>query len=94
MAKTKPTSAEIEEMRAAVAAADAEVAAQRAADRAAYIQPLADLVASPAWAEVRDRARAMRPDYADDSAIAVHLNPLADFMTRLTGLLPVSAAVE
>lgn len=65
-----------------------ERAARAAAERSAYLKPLADLIASPAWAEVRDAARALQPTYAADTKIAVHLNPLADFMSNLTSQLP------
>ena len=77
----------VEQMRAAVEAHDAEVAAKRAADQAAYLQPLVDVVETDAFKDIAQKLAALAPQYKDDFHIAAHLNGLASIMPNLAAEL-------
>lgn len=77
----------VEEMRAAVEAHDAEVAAKAAAENTAYLQPLNDVVGTEAFKEIAEKLAALAPQYKDDFRIAAHLNGLASIMPNLSAEL-------
>lgn len=62
---TDPTPEELQQMREILTEADAKAAAEAAAARAAYLQPITDLLAMPEYAAVREAVDAIGPKYAD-----------------------------
>lgn len=86
------TPEQIEEMRAAVAAADAAKYEAAAAARAAYLAPVKALCESAAFREVANTLTSIRGDYADDGNLAVHVNALEEIMPRLAGAVGVTLA--
>lgn len=84
------TPEQIEEMRAAVAAADAAKYEAAAAARAAYLAPVKTLCDSAAFREVASTLTSIKANYADDGNLAVHVNALEEIMPRLAGAVGVS----
>lgn len=77
------TPEQIEEMRAAVAAADRAMAEHLAALRAAYYQPLKTLTESEAWSTVYTALASAKDTFAEDQFFSVHVRALAEIMPRL-----------
>lgn len=75
----------VEQMRAAVEAHDAEMAAKKAAEQEAYLQPLVEVVGSDAFREIAGNLAVLAPRYEDDLHIATHLNALVTIIQNMTG---------
>lgn len=84
------TPEQIEEMRAAVAAADAAKAQAAAEARAAYLAPVKTLCESAAFREVVDALETIKSDYVEDDNLNIHVNALAEIMPRLATIIGVS----
>lgn len=80
---TPKTPAEIEAMRAEIAAYDAVKAAEAEAARLAYLIPVTTLVESDAFRRVYRDLGAMRADYADNGNFGLHVDALYAIMPRL-----------
>jgi hypothetical protein len=87
------TPEQIEEMRAAVAAADAKKAEEAAAIHAAYLAPVKTLCESAAYREVAITLQTIVADYVEDNSLNIHVNALAEIMPRLAGIIGVSLTV-
>lgn len=80
---TDYTPEQIEEMRAAVAAADRAKAEELAALRAALYAPLKTLTDSEAWSTVYAALSEAKDTFAEDQFFSVHVKALAEIMPRL-----------
>jgi hypothetical protein len=97
MAAKKPTPEEVEAARAIVTAADAEEADKRTAEaqaraeaREALVARLRELVASPAYQEVKLAAAALVPDFMGEPE-AAHVAYLATQLHTVQTLAPPAA---
>ncbi len=84
----------IDEMRAAVAAADAAAAAEREALRVAYMAPVTTLLKSSQWKKVLNDLTAIKGTYAEDGSISVQVNALAEIMPRLAQVVGIFADAD
>lgn len=80
---TPKTPAEIEAMRAELAAYDAAKAAEAEAERLAYLAPVTSLIESDAFRRVYRDLGALRDTYTDNGNFGLHVEALHDIMPRL-----------
>lgn len=92
MATKKPTPAEIEQMRADVAAYDAEKAEADRLAREAYMAPLKGIATSDCYRDLYANLLATQDAYRDDANIAVHYTALLSVMPNFATAAGVSLA--
>ena len=77
------TQQQIDEMRAALAAYDAQVAQAKSAQDAEFVAPLKAIINSKAYKAVADQLTALIDTYKDDFYIHAHLNAIVTAMPNL-----------
>lgn len=77
------TPAEAETLRAQLAVFDQKQREEAVAERAAYLQPLRDIVEGDAFKLMQDGLSRVRANYAGDENLSVHVGALISVMGRL-----------